>query len=100
MGDNLTFNGITNFGEAANSANNNPFPPSFPVAVNFGSGINTVKAGSGTLEIGGGLGNTGNAAGTFYMNDGTLVLNKQGTSSTLPVTLVIGDNDGGARATR
>lgn len=63
--------------------------------VNFGPGLNTMKVGDGTLELGGTLPNIG--SGTMFVNDGTLALNKQGTAQALPVNVVIGDNDGSLR---
>ncbi|QDU29791.1 Hemolysin, chromosomal [Anatilimnocola aggregata] len=52
-------------------------------------GNNIVKSGEGTWEIGGSAANTG--TGTWFVNDGTVELNKAGAAVAIPTTLRIGD---------
>src|SRR4029453_17372946 len=63
----------------------------------FGANLNTIKVGSGTLELDGIASNAG-SGGTFFLNDGKVIANKTGTAQAMPLALVVGDNDSGAPA--
>jgi hypothetical protein len=69
----------------------------FNGVLNFGTNLNTVKVGSGTLELDGIASNAG-SGGTFFLNDGTVIANKTGAAQAMPINLVVGDNDSGAPA--
>ncbi|MDX1948077.1 MAG: autotransporter-associated beta strand repeat-containing protein, partial [Pirellulaceae bacterium] len=56
-------------------------------------GNSIVKSGGGTWELGGTVANTG--TGTWYVNDGTVELNKTAAVVAIPTTLRIGDLIGG-----
>ena len=66
-------------------------------AINFGTSLNTVKAGTGTLTLAGATPNALTTGGNFFVNQGTLVLNKSGANAALPtpMSLFVGDTLGG-----
>lgn len=67
--------------------------------VAFGNNLNTTKTGTGTLELSGAGSNTITTnAGRFYVNEGTLSLNKSGGNTALPLNVIIGDGSGGDNA--
>jgi len=55
-----------------------------------GDSLSVVKAGNGTLTLGGSTSNTFGGAGGLAVNSGTLVLAKTGAATAVPVRLAIG----------